>query len=301
MKLSYAAADLGLGARSLVRIVEVLTGGHRIAQVGARFKATEPQDEVECARGFYRRAAKAFRLRVTSHAHSVGMVPATGGLLVVANHPFGVIDGLAVAALVETVRQDMRIVVWDAIRIPERYQKHYIPLDLDEDSRAARRQNARARREMINHLSAGGSLLLFPSGTAAIAEDAFSEPEEAQWTPMMARIARASQATVLPVFIGGENSRLFHVITRFSLLMRRALFLRETALRIGDTVKPVVGEPVPWSTHSSLAGDDVAATELMREQVLALNPDTEERRPVEKETTSLAASDSEPQVVASSV
>lgn len=272
MKLSYAAADLRPRARRTVRAVEAVTGGRKIAQATRRFEATEPADADLASRDFYRRVADAFDLTVEPHVNSAGRVPATGPLLVVANHPFGVIDGLAIAALVERERHDLRIVIWNAIRIPDRLKRHYIPLDLDENNRDARRQNARARREMIDHLKCGGSLLLFPAGTAAYAERAFSEPLESSWTPMMARIARASNATVLPAFVGGQNSRVFHVTTKLSMLLRRALFIHETVRRMGGSVEPVFGEPVHWSSFAEAHGDDARATAKLRQRVLSLDP-----------------------------
>lgn len=275
MKLSYAAADLPALARVLVRLVESLTGGRRLAKAARRFKVSEPDDIQEATSSFYRRAAEAFELRIAPHRNSTGSVPATGGLLLVANHPFGVIDGLAIANIVERVRADLRIVVWDAITIPQRYRQHFIPLDLNEHNRDARRQNARARREMIDHLQSGGSLLLFPAGAAALAERAFSRPQESTWTPMMARIARASNARVLPIYVGGANSRSFHVVTRLSGLLRRAWFIRETVARMGASIQPVVASPIVWNSYASEVGGDIEATALLRKSVLALEPDRE--------------------------
>lgn len=238
MQLSYAGPDLSSRQKRLVKTIEWLSRGSGIRAVQQRF-VDNGTDET-----FFRRAAAAFNLKTASWFSPRAYIPAEGPLLVVANHPYGVVDGLAISALLESARADIRIIVWNAIGLPHS-RRHFMPLDLSEESgSAARRQNVAIRREATAHLQAGGCVVLFPSGSAEISSHPFARPAEAPWTSLACRLALKSGATVLPVFVHGHNSRLFHAASHLGNLVRRSLFLIETRRMIGKQIDCRIGEPI---------------------------------------------------------
>ena len=240
MILSYAGPDLSAGRRALVRCVERLTGGGTFRRAHERYERArhDPHD----TRPFNSRAIEALRLELTPRFDAP--IPATGGLLLVSNHPMGPLDGLAIAASIERVRQDVRTVIWDTIDIPPHARAHFLPLDLSDTTVRARRQNVAMRRETIAHLRAGGAVLLFPAGAAEITRHPFAAPEEAPWTPLALNLARGADVPVLPVFVEAHNSRLFHVASHLGSTARRALYIRETTRRIGGAIGLRFGCPV---------------------------------------------------------
>ncbi len=238
MQLSYAGPDLSAPQKHLVKAIEWLSRGNTIRKVQQRF-VDDANDET-----FFRRAAAAFELKPEVRFARRAYVPAQGPLLVVANHPYGVVDGLTISALLESIRSDIRIIVWDAIGLPPS-SSHFMPLDLSEQrGSAARRQNVAIRREATAHLCSGGCVVLFPSGSAEISANPLSGPTEAPWTPLASKLALKSGATILPVFVEGHNSRLFHAASHMGGMMRRSLFLRETRRMIGARITCRIGEPM---------------------------------------------------------
>lgn len=238
MQLSYAGPDLSPRQKRLVRMIEWLSRGQGINAVQQRF------NEHDADETFFRRAATAFKLKPRTWFAPRAYIPTSGPLLVVANHPFGVVDGLAISAMLENVRSDVRIIVWDAIGLPPT-SPHFLPLDLSEDTGSkARRQNVTIRRAASEHLSNGGCIILFPSGSAEVTTHPLAKPKEASWTSLACRLAFKSGATILPVFVHGHNSRLFHAASHLGLLVRRSLFLLETRRMIGASIACRVGEPI---------------------------------------------------------
>src|SRR3546814_9098827 len=92
-------------------------------------------------------------------------VPQSGATVVVANHPFGGVEGVLLGKLLRQRRSDVKILVNDMLtRIPE-MRELFIPVSvLDPKARA---RNASGLREANRHLKAGGLLLLFPAGMVA--------------------------------------------------------------------------------------------------------------------------------------
>lgn len=271
MRLSYAGPDLSPRQRHLVSLIEWLTRGQRIRSVQQHFDAGESAGED--AGTFFRRAAEAFDLRLETWFAPRAFIPASGPLLVVANHPFGVVDGLAISALVETIRQDIRIIVWDAIGLPPG-NTHFLPLDLSETGTDALRQNVAIRRKAIEHLRTGGCIVLFPSGSAEVTSHPLARPVEAPLTSMICKLALQSRATLLPVFVEGHNSRLFHAASHLGELIRRSLFLAETRRMIGGQVSCRIGEPLGMTEleplHRAESGSNRQLASRLRDMTLRL-------------------------------
>lgn len=268
MPLSYAGPDLTPHQKRLVRALEWLSRGRGISKVHRRF-VDDGND-----RTYFRRAAAALELGSELWFAPRSYIPAEGPLLVVANHPYGVADGLAISALLETIRPDVRIIVWNAIGLPPSRQ-HFLPLDLAEDGNTGSlRQNVGIRRDATRHLRDGGCVVLFPSGSVETTSHPLARPLEAEWTPLACRLAMKSGATVLPMFVHGHNSRLFHAASHLGLLVRRSLFLNETRRLIGSRIACRIGEPVLpeelLQMHAEAAESTSELAARLRERTLRL-------------------------------
>lgn len=262
--LSHATPELSARRRRIIRWLEALFGGRRLAgRIGA-FRARH----VDPGR-FWSDVVAALGLEIRAHVREGTGVRATGPSLFVANHPFGIADGAAVAALLEARRHDLKVVVWDVFARAPETRGHLLGLDLADDSRAARRQNLATRREAVAHLHAGGAVLLFPSGNIERSVRPFGPPEEGPWHRFVARLALGSGASVQPMFVAGHNGRLFHAASHLGPTLRRSLCLRELRRRLDSTVDIAVGAPVSSIDLAALGDDDAIAAHL-RERTLAL-------------------------------
>jgi putative hemolysin len=197
-------------------------------------------------------------------------VPRQGPLVVVANHPFGVVDGLALCHLVAKVRQDFRVVAMSTLcRMPE-VRAHVLPINF-ANTRDAVATSARSRAAARSLLAAGGCLLIFPAGAVSTARQPFGPAEDAPWHPFVGRLVQSSRAAVLPVRFEGQNSRLFQLVSRISPTLRLSLLLREAVSRIGTEILAHVGQVLPFESLAAF-DEPKALVEHLREVTYGLEP-----------------------------
>jgi putative hemolysin len=198
----------------------------------------------EPARGasdFVAAALDRLQIRPEVDEQSLARVPASGPLVVVANHPHGAADGLAVAAALRRVRGDVKLLGNHLLeRIPE-MSPHVLAVDA---FRPGTGRNGAAVRAAIEWVGRGHALVIFPAGEVSHVRASGGRIVDSRWRDGAARIASAAQAPVLPVFIEGRNSRFFLAAGRLHPLLRTALLARELlrlrgspiALRVGSAV-----------------------------------------------------------------
>ena len=251
---TYAIPSLPEWQRQLVRLVEWIYGQRALYRIYRRFLAMNRNPET-----FWENAVRCLEIDIHVHHPAAVSVPEKGPLLVVANHPFGLIDGVAVACLVSRVRKDFKVIAWDVFSSPPGVAPYLLPLDLSGDSREARRQNVAVRRESTRWLNDGHCIVLFPAGMAAMSPSLLSAPEEMPWGRFGAKLIRQTGAEVLPMFVHGQNSRLFHAAGHLGYFFRLALFFRETSRNLGKPVHVHMSPPV--------AADEILALQSESDQM----------------------------------
>jgi putative hemolysin len=224
------------------------------------------------------------RLRVS--AEELERIPRTGPVVVVANHPFGGLEGLALAKMLLTVRPDARIMANFLLsRIPE-LRELFVFVD-PFGKTSAMGSNVRPLKECLRVLNNGGLLGVFPSGAVAHprlenGRIAISDPA---WNATVARLVRKTEATVVPVHFSGQNSRLFQVLGLVHPLVRTIMLPREFANKRGRTVEARVGSPVAFSRLARLSSCEAEVDECimrylrLRTALLRNRPDRPRRRP----------------------
>ncbi len=240
---SYAAPDDPWLKRKVIGAVEVATGRDHIK----RLYLLHQQMEWDGA-GFFSTAIKALSINLQYSRERLHALPKEGPLLVVANHPFGVLDGIIICALMEKVRPDFLALTNSVLlRAPEMREK-MLPIDFSE-TREARRANAASRASAQKHLADGGCMVIFPAGAMATSPDRLgAKPaEDMPWTPYLARLVQTAGCPVAPVFFHGQNSRLFQIASHIHVNLRLALFFHEVRRRIGTTFPIEIGEVVSYA------------------------------------------------------
>jgi len=173
-------------------------------------------------------------------------VPAGAPLVIVANHPFGIGDGIAVLALAEQLDRPYRILAnSDFLKVPE-IRHLALPIDFSE-TRDAVKTNLASRSLARRLLREGVTIVVFPAGGVATAEHPAGKAEELPWKAFTARLIQQAEAAVLPVYFEGQNSPLFHLVSRYSLTVRLALMVSELRNFVGATVPVHVGAVVPFA------------------------------------------------------
>src|SRR5580704_13574106 len=210
------------------------------------------------------------RLDVQAPAWPISVLP-DAALVIIANHPFGIGDGIALLALAEQLDRPYRILInSDFMKLPE-IRPHALPIDFAE-SREAMATNLKSRTDARRLLRSGVTIVVFPAGGVATAEQPSGKAEELPWKAFTARLIQKAQAAVLPVYFEGQNSALFHLISRYSLMLRLSLLVSEFRHFVGATVKVHVGAMVPFAELACRA-DRGALTDELYALVHRLAPD----------------------------
>lgn len=150
-------------------------------------------------------------MRADIPARHVARIPREGGLLILANHPFGIIDGLLLGDLVQRLRGDVRIITHSLLCQPPEAGDVLLPVDFGLRPEA-RQMSIETRRRAQGWLSAGHAVVIFPAGAVATSVQPRSGPAvDAEWNPFITRLAALPGMATVPVFLHGQNSRLFQI------------------------------------------------------------------------------------------
>ncbi len=240
-KLTYADPGDPLLKRLLIETVEVASGRPLIERLYNQVRFLDiPVSEL------WPLALEKLDIPLEGTWEKLAAIPTDGPLVFIANHPFGVVDGLALASIAARIRPDFFLIANELLTRDPRIQGHILPIDF-RSTRQAALINVETGREAMRRVTAGHALGIFPSGGVATAPSAWGKAEEFPWKPFTAKIITASRATVVPLFFYGQNSRLFHIVSQFSMPLRLGLLLYETKNKIGKPVRFQIGDPIPYS------------------------------------------------------
>ncbi|HTQ13549.1 MAG TPA: lysophospholipid acyltransferase family protein [Rhizomicrobium sp.] len=242
---SYAAPEDPKLKRFVIRLIERMTGQPRLKRLYEAHRAEPVPGE-----SFWNSAVRRLGLKIDVNEDALAKLPGSGALVVVANHPFGVLDGIIVCQLVSRLRRDFRVLTNAVLNRADEIREHLLPVDFTE-TKAALETNLRSRAAARHHLLAGGCLIVFPAGGVSTTPSVWhKDATDAEWKNLTARLILQSKADVAPVYFAGQNSRLFQLASHVSMTLRLSLLFKEVHDRIGTEVHVRVGEVIP---HRDLA------------------------------------------------
>lgn len=189
-------------------------------------------------------------------------------LIVVANHPYGILDGLGTISMVERLGRPFKVLINnDLLRAPE-IRPYSLPIDFSP-TRAAQALNIETRRQALRHLSEGTTIVVFPAGGVATSPTTFGRAVDLPWKRFTARMIHSSRAQVLPLYFEGQCSALFQFVSKFSLTLRLALIIREFRTRVGQPLKVHVGDVITPAACQEIRDREALMT-MLYERVHAL-------------------------------
>ena len=265
-EISYAYSAETKGGRALIRLMENTTG--RITLIK---RARGYEDEVAAGRDFWQVMVERYGLSLDVVGGSLANIPKDGPLILIANHPYGILDGMMMGHILSKTRGDFRILAHRIFRKAEDLNKIVLPISFD-GTKEAMQGNIETRKTALNYLGEGGAIGIFPGGTVSTAIKPFAKPMDPGWRSFTARMVAKSDATVVPLYFEGHTSRLFQIASHMHSTLRMGLLIREFRERVDTPVKVVVGEPIARAQLDPLAKDSKAMMEFLRKSTYALAP-----------------------------
>lgn len=265
-EISYASSAATRGGRALIRVLENATGRLRLIKRAAGYEI-----DVEQGRDFWEVMVERYGLSLEVVGGSLDNIPKTGPLILIANHPYGILDGLMMGHILSRARGDFRILANHVFRKAEQLNKIILPISFDETKEAVR-QNLETRAEALRYLAEGGAMGIFPGGTVSTAATPFARPMDPGWRKFTAKMVAKSGATVVPVYFEGHNSRLFQMASHLHSTLRLGLLIKEFRSRIDEPVRVVIGTPIPPDELALRAKDPKAMMDFLRRSTYDLSP-----------------------------
>ena len=259
---SYASDEVSKLSQRVIRLVEQLSGQRRIVRLYESYRGQQRPPEA-----FWQDAIRTLRLDLRFNRDPVLSIPGAGPQVIVANHPFGIVDGVILCWMVSQVRRDFKVMTHRVLHQAPEVREHIIPIDFSE-TREATLQNLAARRDAERILTAGGVLIVFPAGAVAMTKGPFGRAMDAEWKPFVAKMLLRTGADVLPVFFHGQNSRLSQIAANVSLTMKLALLFHEAINKMGSSITVSIRDPISNAALRQL-GSRQAVMEHLRAATIA--------------------------------
>lgn len=243
-----------------------LRGFNEVYQESARLFRTHPQHPNVFA--WFDSVSHVLKLQEDIDLPAEFEFPKQGPLIIVANHPFGIIDPIMLARWAAQFRPDLKVMTNSLMLAMKELEDHVIPVDPFGGEKAAKK-NLAPMKEAIRLLRGGGTLVIFPAGEVASYKPGRGI-DEPKWSNHVGSLVRRTQATVLPVYFPGSNSALFHAAGLIHPRLRTTLLLREFCNRANTPVPMRVGHPIPYSRLKKFE-DDESLTRYLRIHTFVLH------------------------------
>jgi putative hemolysin len=247
---NYKTKIVSIAARGAASLLSL----NRCSRLYAGLSATDPD-------AFCGEALRSLGIEFAPSAEDLARIPERGPLVVVANHPFGAVEGLALLAMLQRVRPDVRVMANSLLeRLP---QLRNSLIAVDPYGRAdSPRRNLQPLRESLRWVRQGGALILFPAGEVSHLNLARRTITDPPWTQDLARIVRRTGAAVLPVYFPGANGPLFQALGLLHPRLRTALLPHEMLNKKDRQLLVRVGSPILFRKLEGM--DDAPMVDYLR-------------------------------------
>ena len=264
-QLSYANTFTNPVQRNTIKTLELLTGKLRLLKKVRQFEKMG----IPVGQPFWKQALDLLGINLLTKQSEIAKIPKKGSLVITANHPHGLVDGMVLAELIGKVRTDYKILTRSLLTGVKQIDQFMIPVPFDHEENALKK-SLEMRKSAMDHLEKGGVIVVFPSGKVASSETMFGTVVEGDWNPFTAKLIQKSGASVLPIFFPGSNSRIYQIANQVSATLRQGLLIYEVVHAMNKPQSPFVGslikqdEIVPWKS------DPRGFMRWLREQTLGL-------------------------------
>ncbi|MGH1578982.1 lysophospholipid acyltransferase family protein [Planktotalea sp.] len=265
-EISYSHSAQTRTGRAMIRAMENSTG-----RIGLIKRAKGYETEVANGGDFWEIMAQRYGLSLDIIAGSLDNIPQKGPLILIANHPYGILDGLVMGLILARTRGDFRIMANNVFQKAEALNRIILPISFDQDKEAVR-QNLQTRKTALEYLGNDGAIGIFPGGTVSTAAKPMGLPLDPSWRAFTARMVSKSNATVVPIYFDGHTSRMFQIASHLHATLRLGLLIKEFKKRVDSPVRLVIGKPIDRSELDARSKDAREMMDFLRRSTYELSP-----------------------------
>lgn len=246
-KLTYESPHDPMPIRLLIRMLEWATGRPKLEKLYTQLQQMDLQP-IEV----WKTTLSLLEIIPKFDPEQLNKIPKDGPVLIIANHPFGVVDGLLLGYLTSLIRSEFVVLVNEVLcRQDPRMNQFLLPIDFRENKEAMR-INIQTRNIALERMQQGQALVIFPSGGVATSLTPFGKAQDLEWKRFTAKVIQMAKATVIPVFVHGKNSRMFQLASHAHVNLRMGMLLNEVRNKMGKEMKLSIGDPIPFSAIANI-------------------------------------------------
>jgi putative hemolysin len=251
-----------------VALLAEVSGLHRLERFYNELELRPGEDFIS---GLFRH----MDIRVEADQDDLARLPASGGLAVVANHPYGAIDGLALLHVLDRIRPDAKVMANFMLQQLPPLRDRFIGVNPFERLRSV--NSYQGMRQAMEHLAHGGCLGVFPAGEVSSWRTDLQTVIDPRWKSPAIKLIRSAGVPVVPIWFDGANSLIFQMLGMIHPELRTLRLPNEMLRMRGRSVRLRIGKPIPAKDIAAFASTDQLARYL-RAKTYALGSGVQVRR-----------------------
>tara|TARA_B100001027_G_C16251809_1_gene324802 strand:- start:227 stop:1054 length:828 start_codon:yes stop_codon:yes gene_type:complete len=271
VSFSYASnSEHNFAQRLIIKTIETLTGKKKLEGLYKNYSLNSQDPKT-----FWTDILNEMEIKIINRSIDKLVIPEKGSLLVVANHPFGIIDGLILCSLVSKVRDDFKIMTHETLQFLPQLKQFILPVDFNGKSKISRLLNIETAKKAKKHLLINeGVVIIFPSGGVSTANSLKSNAVDDEWKLFPAKIIHQTKTDVLPIYFDGKNGLLFHLFASKikNQTLKYSTYIHETRKKIGKEISIYSGKVINYEDMEMIK-DRTELTNFLKERTYSLKVD----------------------------
>ncbi len=264
---SYASkTEHNFAQRLIIKTIETFTGKKKLEKLYKNYSLNPKKPQA-----FWGDILNEMQIKVVNKSVNKMSIPKNGSLMIVSNHPFGIIDGLILCSLVSKVRSDFKIMTHETLQFLPQLKQFILPVDFGKKTRKSKLLNIETAKKAREHLDKNGIIIIFPSGGVSTASKLNSNAMDDDWKLFPAKLIHQTETSVLPIYFDGKNGFLFHLFASKmkNQTLKYSSYIHETRKMIGKTIEIYSGEIIKYSEISYMT-DRSKLTNYLKEKTYNL-------------------------------
>lgn len=260
LNFSYASkVEHNIAQRLVIKLIENLTGKRKLEKIYKDYSLNN-NNPVE----FWNDIIKLMDIKINNKSIWPLNIPDSGPLMIIANHPFGIIDGLILCSLTSKQRDDFKIMTHETLKFLPQLEKFILPVDFSNNKSSSIKSNLETAREAKQHLLSGGAIIIFPSGSVSTAKNIRSEAKDDNWKNFPAKLIQQTKTDVIPIYFDGKNGLLFHIFASKmkNQTLKYSSYIHETRKKIGKEIIIYSGKRIKYDEISHIKSRQELTTYL---------------------------------------